>query len=71
MNKMIKRKCLFHLIHFFSVILVQKMVSDNLNSGHFGYTQAILIEASWIKEIGTFFVEIGIDEGISRYYRDV
>jgi hypothetical protein len=47
------------------------MVSDNLNSGHFVYTQAILIEASWIKEIGTFFVEIGIDEGISRYYRDV
>jgi hypothetical protein len=29
----------FILFIFFSVIMVQKMVRDNVNSGHFGYTQ--------------------------------
>jgi hypothetical protein len=32
---MIKRQCLFHL---FQRNPGSKMVSDNLNSGHFGYT---------------------------------
>ena len=45
MNKMIKDSVYYILFIFFSVILVQKMVSDNLNSGHFGYTQ--------MKRIGT------------------
>jgi len=34
------------LFIFFSVILVQKMASDNLNSGHFGFTQIINKECS-------------------------
>ena len=39
MNKMIKIQCLFHLIHLFLCNPgSKKMMSDNLNSGHFGYT---------------------------------
>ena len=37
----LKYSVYFILFIFFSVILVQKMTSDNLNSGHFGYTHLI------------------------------
>jgi len=43
MNKMIKGQCLYHFIHLFQRNLVQKMVSDNLNSGHFGYTLMLFL----------------------------